>query len=85
MFDTKKYDAINDKIRYLVSLKSNTTHIYFHYFAKIKVDSFDYLPIKKTMTLRDVMIFIKSVLNKDKNDYYYEIFLEKCLNQLVKK
>ena len=74
LFGTKKYDAINDKIRYLVSLKSNITYIYFHYFAKIKVDSFNCLPIKKkTLTLRDVMIFLKSVLNKDKNDYYYEI------------
>ena len=29
------------------------------------------------------MIKIKSVLNKDKNHYYYKIFLEECSHQLV--
>ena len=30
-------------------------------------------------------MFIKSVLNKDKNHYNYKIFLEKCSYQLSKK
>ena len=61
-------------------------HIYFsHYFAKIKVDSSDSLPIEKILTLHNVIILINSVLNKDKNHYYYKIFLEKCSYQLVKK
>ena len=37
------------------------------------------------MTLHNVIILIKSVLNKDKNHYYYNTFLEKCLYQLAKK
>ena len=37
------------------------------------------------MTLHNVIIHIKSVLNKDKNRYYYKIFLEKCSYQLAKK
>ena len=57
-----------------------------HYNAKIKVDSYDSLPIEKRLTLHNVIILIKSVLNKDKkNQYYYDIFLEKCSYQLVKK
>ena len=28
---------------------------------------------------------IKSILNKDKNQYYYKIFLEKCSYRLGKK
>ena len=52
---------------------------------KIKLDSYDSLPIEKKLTLYNVTIHIKSVLNKDKNHYYYEIFLEKCLYQLTKK
>ena len=28
------------------------------------------------------MIFIESVFNKDENDYYYNIFLEKVLYEL---
>ena len=29
------------------------------------------------MTFRDVIILIKSVFSKDKNNHYYNIFLEK--------
>ena len=62
------------------------SHIFFsHYFAKIKVDSYDSLPIEKTLTFYNVIILIKSVLNKDKNHYYYRIIIEKCSYQLSKK
>ena len=30
------------------------------------------------MTFRNVIILIKSVWNKDKNNYYYNIFLERA-------
>ena len=56
-----------------------------HYYVKIKVDSYDSLPIEKTLTLLHVIILIESILNKDKNHYYYNIFLEKCSYQLAKK
>ena len=61
------------------AIKSNI--IYF----KIKVDSYDSLPIEKRMTLHNVIILIKSVLNRNKNNYYYKIFLEKCSFLLAKK
>ena len=48
-----------------------------HNYAKIKVDLYDSLPLENTMTFHNVIIFIKSVFNKDKNNYYYIIFLEK--------
>ena len=41
--------------------------IFSHYFAKIKDDSFDYLPVEEILTLQNVVILIKSVLNEDKN------------------
>ena len=78
LFDSEKHDAIYDRIRYLISLKSGIADIFSHYFAKIKVDSYDSLPIEKILTLHNVIILIKSVLNKDKNHYYYKIFLKKC-------
>ena len=81
----ENYDAIYNRIRYLIGLKSSVTYIFSHYFVKIKVDSYDFLPIAKKMALHNVIILIKSVLNKDKNHYYYEIFLEKCSHQLTKK
>ena len=85
LFDSEKYDTIYNRIRYLISLKNGITYIFSHYITKIKVDSYDSLPIKKILTLYNVIIHIKSVLNKDKNNYYYKKFLEKCSYQLAKK
>ena len=59
------------------------TCIFYHYFAKNKVDSYYSFPMEKTLNLH-VIILIKSVHNKDKNRYYYKIFLEKCSYQLAK-
>ena len=76
---TEKYDAIYDRIRYLISLRSGITYNFSHYFAKIKileVDSYDSLPVEKILILHNVIILIKSILNKDKNHYYYKIFLK---------
>ena len=57
----------------------------YHNYAKIKVDSYDSLPLEKTMTFHDVIILIKSVWNKDKNSYYYNILLEKASNEFPEK
>ena len=35
------------------------------------------MPIKKTLTVLNVIILIKPVVNKNENKYYYNIFLEK--------
>ena len=75
LFRSEKYDGIYDRIRYLISLKSGITYTFSHYFAKIKVDSYDSLPTEKIRTLKNVIILIKSVINTDKNHYYYRMFL----------
>ena len=59
------------------------TYNFSHSFQKIKVDSYDSLPIEERLTLHNVIILIKSVLNKDY--YYYKIILEKCSYQIAKK
>ena len=65
-----------------------------HYYAKIKVDSYDSLPVEKKLKLHNVIILIKSGLHKDSpllqylyyyNQHYYNLFLENCLYQLAKK
>ena len=56
---------------------------YMLFLIIMQVDSYDSLPLEKTLTFH-VIIFIKSVFNKDKNNYYYNIFLEKGLYQLRK-
>ena len=72
LFGFEKYKAIYNKIRYFVSQKSGITYIFSHYFVKIKVGSYNYLPIEKRFTLHIVIVHIKLVLNKDKNHYYYK-------------
>ena len=51
LFGIKKYDAVYDRVRYLISLKSSVTYIFSHYFAKIKVPSFDSLLTEKAFWL----------------------------------
>ena len=80
----RKYDAVYNKIRYLIGLKSGITYIFSLYYAKTKIDFYDFLPTGKILTLYNVIILMKSVLYKNKNHYYDKIFLEKCLYQLAK-
>ena len=49
--DSGKHDAIYNRIRYLISRKSGITYVFSHNYAKIKVDSYDYLPLEKTLKL----------------------------------
>ena len=67
LFGSEKYDVIQNRIKNLISLKSSIKFFFSHYYAKIKVDSYDFLPIEKRLTLHNVIIFIKPALNKDKN------------------
>ena len=50
VFDSEKYGTIYDRIRCLISLKSGITYVFSHYFAKIKVDSYESLSIEKIFT-----------------------------------
>ena len=64
------YNAIFNEIRYLISQTSGITYVFSHFYEKIKVDSYDSLSIEKTLTLPNVVIHVKSVLNKDQSHYY---------------
>ena len=48
------------------------------------MDSYDYMRLGKSMTFHNVMILIKVVFNKDNDNDYYNILLEKCSYQLPK-
>ena len=43
---------------------------------RIRIDSYNSLSLEKPLTFH-VIILIKSVVNKNKNNCYYNIFLEK--------
>ena len=48
LFGSEKYDSIYNRIRYLISAKSGITYITSHNYAKIKVDSCNFLPLKNS-------------------------------------
>ena len=58
----EKYDTIYNRIRYLIDQKSCIKHNFSQKYAKIKIDSYDSLPLGKTLTLFSVIIPIKSIL-----------------------
>ena len=57
-----------------MSVKSGITYIISSNYAIIEVYSHHSLPLEKRMTLCNVIILVKSAWNKDKNNYYYNIF-----------
>ena len=77
LFGPEQYDAIYNKIRYLISKKGGIIDIISHNFARMRIDSCNSLPIEKTLTFHNVIILIKSVVIKNENNYYYNIFLGK--------
>ena len=75
------FDKTCDKIKYLINEKSGITDSANQNFRNIKIDSYNSLPIEKIFTFYNVIILIKSVVNKNKNDYYQNINLEKSLHE----
>ena len=47
LFGGEKYDFLYNRIRYLIGVKIGITYVISHTYAKIKVDSFDSLPLQK--------------------------------------
>ena len=68
-------DEICNNIKHLISEKGGITDSINLNFATIKIDSYDSLPIDKTLAFHIIVILIKPVVNKNKNEYYY-VFLE---------
>ena len=79
LFNHGLFDKICDKIKYLISGKSGITERINHNLGKIRIGSYNSLPIDKILTFHNVIILIKSVVNMNKTEYYYNIFLEKGL------
>ena len=53
--------------------KSGSVYYIDHNFAKIRIDSYNFLSVEKTLTLNNVIILIKLVFNKTQNQYYCNI------------
>ena len=66
-------------IKYLISEKSGITECINHDFARIRIETCNSLLIEKILIFHKFIILIKSIVNKNKNHYCYNIFLEKGL------
>ena len=79
LFGPDKHDTIFNRIIYLIGVKISISYVISHYYTKIKVDSDDSLLLGKKLNAKMLkcLILIKPVFNKDKNNYYYNTFLEK--------
>ena len=74
LFWEEKYNFIYNRIRHLIGDK-NIRNLISN--TNIKVDSYHSLPLEKTFTFYNNIIPIKLVSNKDKNNCYYNMYLEK--------
>ena len=69
LFSSEKYNAIYNRIRYLVSKKSGITDGINNNFARIRIDSYNSLPIEKVLTFHNAIILIKLVVNKNRKRF----------------
>ena len=61
LFRPGKYDGIFHNIRNFISQNGGITYVICHYYAKIKFDSYNYLPLEKALTFLNVVILTKPI------------------------
>ena len=71
------FDEICNSIKYVINEEKGITDSVNYNLAIIRLDSYSSLPIEKILTFHNVIILIKSVVNKNKSEHYYSMFLEK--------
>ena len=74
LFDYSYYDDVSNKIKYFISGATDSIN---HNIAIFGVDSYYSLTIAKILPFQHVIILFNSVVSKNKNNYYYNILLEK--------
>ena len=67
LFNYGWFDKLCDKIKQLISKASGITDSIN--FGRIRIDSYDSLPTEKVLPFHNVIILIKSVVNKNNNEY----------------
>ena len=71
------FDEICDSIKDLISEESGITDSINYNLERIRIDSYNSSSIEKILTFCNVIILIKSVVDNNKDKYYYNILLEK--------
>ena len=64
-----QYYLVLKNIMLFISQKSGITYIISNTFASVKIDSYNPLPLGKTLIFDNVIILIKLVFKKDQNHY----------------
>ena len=77
----KKHEELWNKIRDLIRSITKNPESNSKKYMKIKFNSDNDLPLKKTLELYNLEIVVRSVFHKD-NKYYQQVFLEECLYKL---
>ena len=78
----KKYDELENNVRgSFISITDNSDN-YDEKYMKIRFNSDDDLPLKKTLKLYNMTILVRSVFHED-NKYYPQAFLDECLHKLM--
>ena len=54
----EKHEGIFDRIRYLIMIKCKISDVYFHKYAKIKINWDDDLPLEKMINIHNVVMLI---------------------------
>ena len=62
LFAFEKCNAIHDGINYLIREKGRITYSINHNFARIRIDSYNSLPIEKTLTFHNNIIIFEPVV-----------------------
>ena len=78
----KKYEELWSKIKDLIRSITNNSNDRNEKYIKIKFNSDDDLPLKKTLGFHNIIIVVSSVFYEGKK-YYPRVFLHKCLYELA--
>ena len=76
---SKRYTELWDKIKDLQRSVTNILGGYDKKYIKININSDDNLPINETLKLHNLIIFVRSVFQKDKK-YCTQVFLVEWIN-----
>ena len=77
----KKKEELWIKIRDLIRSVTKNSYHYDEKYMKIKFNSDDKLPLKKTIKIPTITIFVRTVFIEN-NKYYRHVFLDECLYEL---
>ena len=70
LLDYRWCDKICCRIKHLISEKCGITDSIKQNSGRIRIDSYNSLPIENILTFHNVIILIKSVVNKNRKHYY---------------